>query len=253
MVSFGHAAYLIIGAYAVAILDANGLNDIWAVLPASLLASALFALGTGAIALRTAGVNFIMITLAFAQMVFFFFGALSAYGGDDGVSLTARTSLFGWDALRGRGFYFACLLALLASYGFCRMLVAARFGRALAAVRQNRQRAQAMGFPPFAVQLVAMVIGAMLCGLAGVLLANGSGFVSPAYGTWQRSGDLLIMVILGGAGSLHGAILGAAFVVLLEEALGRATDHWRLIFGPLLVLCVIFLRGGLAGIGARRG
>jgi branched-chain amino acid transport system permease protein len=123
----------------------------------------------------------------------------------------------------------------------------------LRAIRQNRLRSQAMGFSPYRVELVALVIGGMICAMAGVLLANATGFVSPAFGAWQRSGDLLIMVILGGVGSLHGAILGAAFVVLLEELLGRVTEHWRLIFGPLLVLCVLFLRGGLAGIGARRG
>ncbi|MCW3473505.1 branched-chain amino acid ABC transporter permease [Limobrevibacterium gyesilva] len=252
MVSFGHAAYLAIGAYAVAILDANDVSEAWAVLAAALGAAALFAAGTGAVALRTRGVNFIMITLAFAQMVYFAAGSLAAYGGDDGYSLIARTELFGWPVLKGRGFYATAFVLLLAGYLLCRMLVASRFGRVLRAIRQNRQRVQAMGFNPFTVQLTAMVIAGMLCAVAGVLLANLSEFASPAYATWQRSGDLLIMVILGGAGSLHGALLGAAFVVLLEEALGRLTEHWRLIFGPLLVLSVLYFRGGLAGIGAKR-
>jgi branched-chain amino acid transport system permease protein len=155
--------------------------------------------------------------------------------------------------LRGRGFYVAAFVLLLGAYMFCRVLSASRFGRALRAIRQNKIRAQSLGIDPFAVQLIAYVIAAMLCALAGVMLANGAEFVSPAYAAWQRSGDLLIMVILGGAGSLHGAILGAAAVVLLEDGLGRLTEHWRLIFGPLLVLAVLFFRGGLAGIGARRG
>ncbi len=253
MVSFGHAAYLAIGAYAVAVLDANDITDVGVVLAVAMGAAGVFALATGAIALRTRGVNFIMITLAFAQMVFFAFGALSAYGGDDGYSLAARNTVLGWPLLKGRGYYWACLAVLVVAYLLCRMLAASRFGRALRAVKQNPARAAAMGFNPVALQLVAMVVGAMLCSVAGVLLANGAEFVSPAYGTWQRSGDLLIMVILGGAGSLHGAIFGSAFVLLLEEGLGRATEHWRLVFGPLLVLCVIFFRGGLAGIGGRRG
>jgi branched-chain amino acid transport system permease protein len=252
MVSFGHAAFLAIGAYAVAILDANDLNDAVTVLPAALVASALFALVTGAIALRTRGVNFIMITLAFAQMVYFALGSLSAYGGDDGYSLVARTELLGWRLPRSGGLYAANFIALLAGYLFCRTLVASRFGRVLRAIRQNRERVEAMGFNPFAIQITAMVIAGMICAVAGVLLANLSEFASPAYAAWQRSGDLLIMVILGGAGSLHGAILGAAFVVLLEELLGRITEHWRLIFGPLLVLCVLYFRVGLAGIGVPR-
>jgi branched-chain amino acid transport system permease protein len=254
LVSFGHAAYLPIGAYAVAVLDANGLADLWAVLPAALAAAALFALATGAVALRTSGVNYIMITLAFAQMLYFAAGSLAAYGGDDGYTLTGRTLIFGARLLEtSRGLYTATLLLLLASYLLCRILVASGFGRALRGVRQNAVRMQAMGFGPFAIRLAASVIGGMICVLAGVLLANAAEFVSPAYGAWQRSGDLLIMVILGGAGSVHGAILGAAAVVLTEEVLGRFTEHWRLIFGPLLILAVLLLRGGLAGAGRPRG
>jgi len=248
LVSFGHAAYLAIGAYAVAVLDANGLSDVWAVLPAALAAAALFALATGAVALRTRGVNYIMITLAFAQMLYFAAGSLAAYGGDDGYTLSGRTAIFGARLLETpRGLYAATLALLLASYLLCRMLVASGFGRALRGVRQNAVRMQAMGFDPFALRLAASVTAGVICALAGVLLANAAEFVSPAYAAWQRSGDLLIMVILGGAGSVYGAILGAGAVVLTEEALGRFTEHWRLIYGPLLILAVLFLRGGLAG------
>jgi branched-chain amino acid transport system permease protein len=253
MVSFGHAAYLAIGAYAVAVFDAADLNDASIVLPAACAAAAVFATITGAIALRTRGVNFIMITLAFAQMIYFGTGSLADYGGDDGVSLIARTALFGMPVLRGPGFYWCAFVLLAAGYLLCRMLVASRFGRALRAVKQNHARAAALGFSPFALQLTAYVIAGTMCGVAGVMLANNAEFVSPAYAAWQRSGDLLIMVILGGVGSLHGAILGAAAVVMLEDGLGHLTEHWRLIYGPLLILAVLFFRGGLAGIGARRG
>jgi branched-chain amino acid transport system permease protein len=203
----------------------------------------------GAISLRTKGVYFIMITLAFAQMVYFGAGSLAAYGGDDGYTLGDRTTWLGWHVLDRRCFPTTAWVLLLATYLLCRMLVASRFGRVLRAARQNRQRVQAMGFNPYSYQLAAMVIGGMLCAVAGALLTNQSEFASPAYGAWPISGDLLIMVILGGAGSLHGAILGAAVVVLMEQGLGTITEHWRLIFGPALVLSVLFFRGGLAGIG----
>jgi branched-chain amino acid transport system permease protein len=252
LVSFGHAAFIGIGAYAVAMLDAADANDARLVVPAALIGAALFALPTGAIALRTRGVNYIMITLAFAQMLFFAFGSLADYGGDDGYTLNARTTVFGAGLLESsRGLYFTSLALLLAGYLLCRRLVASRFGRVLRGIRQHRARMQAMGYAPVPVQLAATLIAGMICALAGVLLANQAEFVSPAYAAWQRSGDLLIMVILGGVGSLHGAILGAAAVVLLEEGLSHITEHWPLIYGPLLVLAVLFLRGGLAGLGGR--
>jgi branched-chain amino acid transport system permease protein len=252
LVSFGHAAFIGIGAYAVAVLDAADANDARLVVPAALIGAALFALPTGAIALRTRGVNYIMITLAFAQMLFFAFGSLADYGGDDGYTLNARTTVFGAGLLDSpRGLYFTSLALLLACYLLCRTLVLSRFGRVLRGIRQHRTRMQAMGYAPVPVQLVATLIAGMMCALAGVLLANQAEFVSPAYAAWQRSGDLLIMVILGGVGSLHGAILGAAAVVLLEEGLSHVTEHWPLLYGPLLVLAVLFLRGGLAGLGSR--
>ena len=237
MASFGHAAYLAIGAYAVAILDANAISSAPLVFAAAIGSCAAFALLSGAIALRTGGVNFIMITLAFAQMVYFATGSLADYGGDDGYTLLGRTSLLG-----PRSYVAACLICLALCYAFCRTAAASRFGRALQAVRQNRVRVQALGLSPFAIQLTAYVIAAAICGVAGVLLANGTEFVSPAYGAWQRSGDLLIMVMLGGAGTLHGAILGAAGVVVAGEMLGRLTEHWRLIYGPLLVCAVLSRR-----------
>jgi branched-chain amino acid transport system permease protein len=253
LASFGHAAFLAVGAYAVAVLDAAGVHDALVVVPAAMLAGGIFAVATGAVALRTRGINFLMITLAFAQMVYFAAGSLSDYGGDDGYSLDARMTLAAFRLLDRNGMYIASLVALAGFYAFLRVVVASRFGRALSAVRQNRVRAQALGINAYAVELTALVIAGMIASVAGVLLANEAEFVSPAYAAWGRSGQLMVMVLLGGAGSLHGAILGAAVVVLFEEGVGRLTPHWPLIFGPLLVLAVLFLRRGIAGIGGRDG
>jgi branched-chain amino acid transport system permease protein len=252
LVSFGHAAPLAIGAYTVAILNEMRVTDAVVVVPVAMAASGVFALVTGAVALRTRGINFIMITLAFAQMVYFAVSSLADYGGEDGYTLYSRTQVLGHDWLGARNFYVAALVVLVVVWGVLRVITASRFGRALSAARQNRARVQALGIDPYRVELAAMVIAAMICGLAGVLMANEAEFVTPAYGSWQRSGDLMVMVILGGAGSLHGAILGALMVVLAEEGLGRLTQHWPLIYGPGLILAVLFLRGGLAG-RLRRG
>ncbi len=253
LLSFGHAAPLVIGAYAVAILDEAGISEAAVVVPVAVAAAGVFALVTGAVALRTRGINFIMITLAFAQMVYFAVASLSRYGGDDGYTLYNRTVVLGHDWLSAAHFYVSALVVLAVVWGMLRMVAASRFGRALAAVRQNRVRVQALGLDPYAIELVAMVGAAMICAVAGVLMANEAEFVSPAYGAWARSGDLMVMVILGGVGSLHGAILGALVVVLAEEGLGRVTEHWPLLYGPALIGAVLFLRGGLSGIGGRRG
>lgn len=253
LVSFGHAALVTIGAYAVAALDVAGIHDALVVVPCAVAAAGVFAAATGAVALRTRGINFIMITLAFAQMVYFGTGSLSDYGGDDGYTLYSRTDLAGFRLLDGKNLYVTTLVVLFAVWLLLRMIVASRFGRVLAALRQNRTRVQALGFNAHAYELTALVIAAMIAAVAGVLLANEAEFVSPAYAAWGRSGSLMVMVILGGLGSLHGAILGAAVVVLFEEGLGRFTQHWPLVFGPALVLAVLFLRNGIAGIGGRRG
>lgn len=248
LVSFGHAAFLGIGAYAVGILSAHGVREAALQLPIALLASAAFALVTGALSLRTKGVYFIMITLAFGQMAFFFAISLAAYGGDDGMTLPGRSLFFGIESgRRDRSFYFIVLALLIASYGLCRALVVSRFGRVIRGARENPQRMAAIGYSLFRYQLAIYVISGTLCGLAGFLLANQTQFVSPAYMTWQRSGELIVMVLLGGLGSLHGAILGAGAFLLLEEWLSHLTEHWKLIFGPFLVLVVLFARGGLIG------
>jgi len=254
LISFGHAAFLGIGGYAVGILASHGVEDALAQIPLALAASAAFALLTGAISLRTKGVYFIMITLAFGQMLFFLATSLAAYGGDDGMTLASRSLVAGSGFLENdRAFYAASLLALVAAYGLSRSIVASRFGRVLRGTRENAVRMEAIGFQPFRFQLAAYVISGMMAGLAGCLLANQAEFVSPAYMTWQRSGDLIFMTVLGGLGSTHGAIVGAAVFLLLEEFLSGATEHWRMIFGPLLILVVIFARGGIMGLVRSRG
>jgi branched-chain amino acid transport system permease protein len=252
LISFGHAGFVGLGAYAVAIPMSHGLTDISVHLAAALGACALFALITGAISLRTKGVYFIMITLAFGQMLFFLATSLAPYGGDDGLTLPSKSLVLGTRVFRSEGpFYYVVLAALLGVYSLCRAVVASRFGRVLRGTRENAVRMAAIGFDPFRYQLAAYVIAAMIAGVAGVLLANQAEFVSPAYMTWQRSGELIFMVILGGLGTLHGAILGAAAFLLLEEVLAGFTEHWKLIFGPLLIVIVIVGRGGLTALLTR--
>jgi len=252
LISLGHAAMLGFGAYAVVILDDAGITEAAVVVPVAVAAAAGFALLTGAVAIRTSGVHFIMITLAFGQMAFFTAASLAGYGGDDGYTLYSRTSLDGTRWLEDRlVFHYACLGLLVLSLLLCRMLLASRFGRVLRAAKESSLRVRAVGFDPYPYRLVAYGIAGGIAGLAGVMLANATEFVAPSYIAWQRSGDLLFMVILGGVGSLHGAVLGALAFVLVEEWLGHITEHWRLIFGPLLILAVLFLRGGLAGLPAQ--
>jgi branched-chain amino acid transport system permease protein len=251
LVTFGHAAFVGIGAYAVAILGAEGITDMAITLPVALAASALFAYLTGTICLRTKNVYFIMITLAFGQMAYFVAGSLAPYGGDDGVSVKARSTLFGFHVFdNDRALYFAVLAFLLGSYLLCRALVYSRFGRVFRGARENPVRMATIGFDVFRYQRIAYVIAGAIGGLAGFLLANATEFVSPAYMSWQRSGELIIMVLFGGLGTLHGAIIGAASYLLLEEILGGVTENWKLIFGPMLVLIVLFARGGLIGLAA---
>ena len=252
LVSFGHAAFLGIGAYAVAMLASAGVDDLLLQLAAAVLASALFALVTGAISLRTRGVYFIMITLAFGQMVFFLMVSLSAYGGDNGMSLPHRSTLWGRPLLQSdTGLYYVALIALVLAFLVLQRVVLSRFGRVLHGSRDNPVRMQAIGFAPFRYRLAAYVMAGSLAGVAGVLLANQAEFVSPAYMTWQRSGELIVMVVLGGQGTLTGAIGGAIFFLLLEDGLAQSSEHWRLGLGALLVLMVLFGRGGLAGLARR--
>ncbi|MGH6815264.1 MAG: branched-chain amino acid ABC transporter permease [Hyphomicrobiaceae bacterium] len=252
LVSFGHAAFIGLGAYAAGILSAHGIADALISLPAGLAASALFAFATGLVCLRTHGVYFIMITLAFGQMAYFTASSLAPYGGDDGLTIAARNTIAGFAVLKNdRVFYYAVFACLLGTYLLCRALVASRFGRVLRGAKENPTRMAALGYDVYRFRLVAYTISGTLAGLSGVLLANATEFVSPAYMSWQRSGELIIMVLLGGLGTLHGAIIGTATYLLLEVRLARITEHWKMIFGPFLVLVVLFARGGLLGVADR--
>jgi branched-chain amino acid transport system permease protein len=259
LVSFGHAAFIGLGAYAVGILAAHGIGEVLVSLPTALAAAVLFALATGAVSLRTRGVYFIMITLAFGQMAFFTASSLAPYGGDDGLTIATRNTLLGLPIFKyPPALYYLVLAGLAGTFFLCRAIVASRFGRVLRGAKENATRMATLGFEVYRFQLMAYAISGGLCGLAGFLLANANDFVSPGYMAWQRSGELIIMVLLGGIGTLYGAIIGAAAYLLIAEFLSRYTEYWQVIFGPFLVLVVLFGRGGLVGVfaqltGKRRG
>jgi len=256
MMSFGHAAYLGIGGYAVGILAFEGVNSGFVQWPAAIGASALFALVVGALSLRTRGVYFIMITLAFAQMAYYIVAGLARYGGDDGLTIQKRSQFFVPLNLTDKvQFYYLCLALLFASLYLAWRLVNSRFGMVIRGARSNDTRMRAIGFPTYRYKLVCFVIAGTLCGLSGALLANHSDFVSPATMYWTRSGDLIIMVVLGGMGSVIGPVFGAVALLVLEETLSGITEYWQIILGPLLLLVVLFARGGIDGllvsVGAR--
>lgn len=254
LVSFGHAAFLGIGAYVTGIMITEGQAEALVILPVVLGICALFGAVTGAICLRTRGVTFIMITLAFGQMIYFLAQALSAYGGDDGLTLYEKSTVAGLDLFSTRTGFFYCVLAALAGcYVLVRILVASRFGRILRASRENPVRVSVTGFDVTRIRLVAYVISGMIAGIAGFFLANHTDFVSPAFMSWQRSGELIFMAVLGGVGSLHGAIIGAIAYLIAEDALSHLTEHWRVIFGPMIVLFVLFTRGGIVGMLRKLG
>ena len=234
------------------ILGAHGIYDALISLPLALAVSALFAWATGIVCLRTKGVYFIMITLAFGQMIYFTASSLAPYGGDDGLTIRMRSTFAGFPILASdRALYYVCLGCLLGTYLLCRALIVSRFGRVYRGARENALRMSTIGFDVYRFQLAMYVIAGMLGGLSGFLLGNATDFVSPAFMSWQRSGELLIMVILGGIGTLNGAIIGAAAFLLTEEWLSGITEHWKVIFGPVLVVVALFARGGLIGVAQR--
>jgi branched-chain amino acid transport system permease protein len=248
LVSFGHAAYLGIGAYAVVLISMVGIDDLLVQALAAVVAAALFAALTGCVSLRARGVYYIMSTLAFGQMLYFLFVSLSVLGGDDGYTLSNRSLLFGEPCLTSDfSFYYFCLAVLVLAYLLLTRIAGSRFGRVLNAIRQNPLRAGALGFRRFGFELAACAIAGAIAAVAGTLLANQSEFASPAFMSWQRSGELLVMTILGGVGSLWGAVLGAIVYLTLEEALSLLTDQTHVVLGPLLVAVALFGRRGLAG------
>ena len=245
MVSFGHAAFLGVGAYTVAVLAQTGVVDAWVVWPTAMLAAGLFAFLIGAVSLRTQGVYFIMITLAFAQMMYYLVVSFKAYGGDDGMSLLARSRIGFLDMSNDTHFYYVTLLACVAVLVLIARVLNARFGHVLQAIRENEVRMQSLGYAVFRYKLCAFVMSGALAGLAGALLANQSGFVSPAMMQWSQSGMLMMMVILGGVGHLYGGVWGAIVFLLLEEILSHFTIHWQLGLGALLLMVVLLLPNGL--------
>ncbi len=248
MVSFGHAAYLGIGGYAVGILSDAGVVSGLVQWPVAVGISAAVAGFIGALCLRTRGVYFIMITLAFAQMLYYVASGLDQYGGDDGLTIYTRSRFGPLDLADRTQLYYVCLVLLLAAVALVWRLMMSRFGMAICGARTNDRRMRAIGFPTYRYRLVCFIIAGALCGLAGALLANQADFVSPAVMSWTRSGDLIVMVVLGGMGSLFGPLLGALAYLLLEEALSRVTEYWQIILGPLLLLVVLFARGGIDGL-----
>jgi branched-chain amino acid transport system permease protein len=252
MVSFGHAVYLGIGGYVVGILAKEGVGSGFVQWPLALVVSGLFALVVGALSLRTRGVYFIMITLAFAQMAFYVAGGLERYGGDDGLTIYRRSTFGGAIDLSNKMlFYYLCLALLLGVIWLVRRIVDSRFGLVIQGVRSNERRMRAIGFSTFRYKLVCFVISGVLCGLAGILLANHTDFVSPAIMQWTRSGDLIVMAVLGGMGSVMGPVIGAVTLLVLEEALSRVTEYWPIILGPLILLVVLYARGGIDGLLGR--
>lgn len=247
LVNFGHAAPFGIGAYAALIAGEYGVREVLVVLPLAAASGAAFAVVTGLLSLRTRGIYYIMITLAFAQMAFYTASSLSAFGGDDGMALAGRMTLFGARIFRtDLNVAIGSVVILWGTAIALERIVGSRFGVVLRGLKANETRMAALGFPSLRYHLVAVGISAAVAGVAGALLANLSDFVAPAYMNWHRSGELLVMVVLGGVGRIGGAIIGAIGVILLEEGIGHFTEYWKFWLGLFLVV-VVLLRGGALG------
>jgi branched-chain amino acid transport system permease protein len=255
MVSFGHAAYLGIGGYAVGILAKEGVASGFEQWPIAVAVAAFYGLIVGALSLRTRGVYFIMITLAFAQMIYYVAIGLDRYGGDDGLTIYHRSQFGALIDLSNRtDFYYLCFSLLLAATYLVWRIVNSRFGLVIQGARSNDRRMRAIGFPTFRYRLVCFVIAGAMCGLAGALLANYTSFISPAMMHWTRSGDLIVIVVLGGMQATFGPLIGALAFLLLEEGLSRLTEYSNLILGPLLLIVAVSIHGGIDGlIAGRRG
>lgn len=254
MISFGHAAFVGLGAYTVVVLADAHVTSAWIAWPLAALVAAAAATIIGVISLRTRGVYFIMITLAFAQMLYFLAVSIKKYGGDDGFQLSGRSKLgLGVNLTSDTAFYFTVLIIAAAAFVLVWRLLNSRFGHVLQAIRENEVRMTAVGFPVMRFKLIAFVLAGGLGGLAGALLANLSTFVSPAMMQWSQSGLLMIMVILGGVGQLWGGVLGALVFLLLEEFLSHFTIHWQLFLGAILLAVVLAAPSGLISVFRRGG
>ena len=253
MISFGHAVYLGIGGYTVAILAYHGVESAYVQWPLALALSGLVALIFGAISLRTKGVYFIMITLAFAQMIYFLSVSAERYGSDDGLNIDVRSD-FGTALLDLDNpvvLYYLIFAVLVASLAATWRIVNSRFGMVIRGAKSNDDRMQAIGFATYRYKLTSFVIAGVMCGMAGILSANFEKFVSPDMIYWTRSGEMIFMVVLGGMGSLLGPLTGAIVFLMLSEVLSTITIHWHIVFGPFLILVVLFARGGIDGLLAR--
>jgi len=263
LISFGHAAYLGLGAYAVGIpayhwlyggLESLGLATTSGLvqIPLAVGVSALFALVTGAICLRTKGVYFIMITMAFAQMVYYAFVSIEEYGGDDGLVIDTRSELPGLNLDNPLQLFLLAWVSLIVAMALVHMIANSRFGMVLQGAKGNDVRVVMLGFNTYAYRLTAYVIAGAMAGYAGALLGNFTTFISPEMMDWRGSGELMFMVILGGTATAIGPVLGAVAFILLEEILGSITIYWHLPFGLLLIAVVLYGRGGLTGLFDRR-
>ena len=249
MISFGHAAYLGVGAYAVGVLAHYGIDNGYLQWALPIGASALVALAIGAVSIRTSGVYFIMITLAFTQMLYYLGISIAEYGGDDGMRLAVKSQFPGLiDLNDANAFYYLVLAILVLALFLGHRLVNSRFGMVIRAARSNEARTRSIGFSPYPYRLAAFVIAGAMCGLSGALLVNHTAYLTPEFMNWTRSGELMFMVILGGIASIAGPVLGAFALLFLEDALSGWTEHWQLVLGPLLVLSVLFFKQGLAGL-----
>ena len=249
MVSFGHAAYLGIGAYSVGIFMFYGVTNGYLQWFVAIAASALVALVIGAISIRTSGIYFIMITLAFTQMLYYLGLSLEEYGGDDGMRLAEKSQFPGLvDIGDPTVFYYVVFCLLVACMWITHRIVNSRFGMVIRAAKSNDARTRAIGFSPYPYRLAAFVIAGAMCGLAGALYANHLAYITPNLTSWQQSGDLMFMVIMGGMSTTAGPLFGAFALLILEDVLSSLTQHWQIILGPILVLVVLFAKRGLAGL-----
>ncbi|MFQ1702580.1 branched-chain amino acid ABC transporter permease [Loktanella agnita] len=262
LVSLGHAAFFGIGGYAMGILASHaqsydpilqspflieGSKSMPVIWPVAIIAAGLVALLIGALSLRTTGVYFIMITLAFGQMLFFFAISWPAYGGEDGLSIYVRNGFPGLNTLDPIQFYGLCYGVLLIVLFLVHRLSQAPFGLALNAARQSPSRVETTGLSPYRLRLVAFVLSGMVTGLAGALFADLNRFVSPTMFSWQTSGEIMVFIIIGGVGRLFGPVVGAVVFITLEHLLGGLSDYWHIWLGGLLLLIVLFARGGIIG------
>jgi len=257
MVSFGHAAFVGLGAYVTGIMISEGIASGGAHLLATVTVTSLAALVIGAISLRTRGVYFIMITLAFAQMLFYLTNSIKAYGGDEGLNIRTRSTIgfegFALDLKNGHVLYYVALAVLVAVLVALARFVPSRFGRAVLALRDDDVRAEALGFPTYRYKLIVFVVAGAIGGVAGALYVNLTGYVSPNLLHWTQSGTLMVMVILGGVASVWGGVAGAAALLLLQEVFSAYTEHWEFWIGWVLLAVVLFARRGLAGLLTARG